>query len=302
MGKLEQVKEIREDQELQCLLDDAYKILRNPIAMFDTYYSLIKHTDVATDDVIWNELISTGTFSMETQKFFANERFTFNVSNADRIVLLKSDELKYDRVLAYVFNRENIKVALLVMVESNSPFTADDFIAFSALADKVTSKIRDDEHYLKFGRAYHDSILNMVLDGDIRDTRLYAPHMQIIYDGFESYLFLALLSVGKGSAQPDKLTFIKDLLVERFPAYKFALYAGCVVMIMSSKQNSFDSDSFFGEYEDFFERNDLYAGVSSSFENLYEIKDYYDEASTALTSVVESDGNLRLSQFENFVL
>ena len=294
MGKLEQIRALKKGGSIQNLLDNAYRIFGNPIAMFDTYYSLIAYTDVPTDDPVWNELITTGTFSIQTQEFFANERFTFFVTNADKIVVLKSDELKYDRVLALVYNRNRIKVANLVMVDSNTPSSTDDLIAFNAFADKMISKIHDDEHFTVYGREYHNSLIGKILDGIIRDTRVYAAHIQILYDGFESYLYLAVIDTSKSGLNSDRLENIRDLLIEKYQSFKFAIYSDYIIMIMSSKQNSFYADRVLGKHADFFELNDLYAGVSSSFENLYEMRAYYDEAVDTLKRGLENDGNQRV--------
>ena len=291
MKRLGQIRALKKSLSIQQLLDAASAILLNPIAMFDMNYFLIAHTDVVTDDPLWNELISTGTFSLETQEFFASEYFTYYVSNADRLTVLKSDELKYDRVLANAFNRDHIKVANLVMVGCNTELHADDLIAFTAFADKITNKIRDDEHYTEYGRSYHDALFVKILDGEIKDTRLYAPHVQVLYDGFESFLHLAVVDIGQSGARADRLARIKDLLVEKSKSFKFAIYSGYIVMIMSSKHNAFNSKRFLAKYGDFFRENDIFVGVSSGFENIYELRKYYDEAVLALKNSVKSNKN-----------
>ena len=301
MNKLEQIKAMKKNRSIQEMLDDAQDILLNPIAMFDMYYSLIAYTEIVTDDPIWNELISTGTFSMETQKFFADAYFTLNVSSADRITALKSDQLKYDRVLAYAFNRHHIKVANLVMVACSTPFTADDYIAFNAFAEKITARIRNDDHYTKYGIEYHNDLIGKILDGYIKDTRVYAAHIQILYDGFDGFLYLAVARAGHGAAQHDKLVRTRALLMERYKSFKFAIYSDYIVMIISSKLDSFGIRRIFGKYDDFFERNDIYVGVSSSFESMYDMRKYYDEAVSALMGKKEDNGDNRILLYDNCV-
>jgi hypothetical protein len=301
MSKLEQVQTINTDNDIKHLLDAAYVILHNPIAMFDTNYSLIAYADAETDDPLWNELISTGSFTMETQKFFAEELFTYYVSNADKMVVMKSDALQYERTAAYVFNRNHIKVAILIMVASDAPFEEDGLLAFGALADKITEKIRDDEHYTAFGWSYHDAIIVRILDGEIKDTQVYAPHVQILYDGFETYSYLhaAVADVQRGDLQNRRLEHVRDLLRKRYPSFKFAIYSNSIVMIMGSNQNIFNSRRVLGAYDRFFAQNKIFAGVSSSFENFYELRKYYDEAVFALKSGVENTGNRQVHLFES---
>jgi len=299
MNKIDQIKALKKDRSIQDLLNDARKILRNPIAMFDTNYSLIAYTEVETDDPVWNELITTGTFSMETQAFFADTYFTLNVTNADKIVELKSEELKYDRLLANTFNRNRIKVANLVMVACTTPFTADDLVAFNALAEKMTARIRNDESYTEYGKEYHSDLIGKILDGYIKDTRVYAPHVQILYDGFESYLYIAVVDAGQSGAQRDKLVVIRDLLMEKYKSFKFAIYSDYIVMVISSKQGNFSIKRVFGKYEELFEQNDLCVGVSNSFDSMYDLRKYYDEALAALKCDKDDSSDKRVFLYEN---
>ena len=301
MNKLEQIKALKKDSGIQKLLDDAQGILLNPIAMFDMYYSLIAYTETETDDPIWNELISTGTFSMETQQFFADAYFTLNVSSADRIVVLKSELLKYDRVLAYAFNRNHIKVANLVMVACNIPFTADDLVAFNAFAEKITARIRNDGYYTEYGIAYHNDLIGKILDGYIKDTRIYAPHIQILYDGFDGYLYLAVVSVGSGETPHDRLVQMRDLLMDKYKSFKFAIYSGYIVMIISSKQESFYVNRILGKHDELFSSNDLCLGVSNCFENMYELRKYYDEAIAALKSKGKENSDIRVLLYDDCI-
>jgi len=295
MNKLEQIKTLETGKGIQYLLDSAYNIFGNPIVLFDTNYTLIAYTDVATDDPIWNELISTGTFSMTGQEFFLSERFTEDVANADKMVVMKSPKLKYDRILGNVFNQENIKVANLVMVECTTPFGADIKAAYEALADKITDEIRNDGYFTAFGREYHDTIIKKILDHQISDNGIYTGHVQILYNGFEDYLYLAVVDVMQNGMNRDKLLYFRDLLKKRYPSFKFAVYSDYMLMIISSKYDNFSPEGILGGYENPFEQNKIYAGISSSFENLYELEKYYNEAITVLKNGIAGNNGITAS-------
>jgi len=295
MGKLEQIKTLEKGKGIQYLLDAAHKIFQNPIAMFDTNYNLKAYTDVASDDPLWNELISTGTFSMQTQEFFAQEYFTEDVANADKLVILKSGELKHDRILGYIFNKENIRVALIVMV-GLAPFSGEDTVAFEGLADKITDEIQDDEYYTSYGRAYHEAIIVQLLDGMIKDPTIYNPHVQILCDGFEAYLYAAVVDITHNNLETkdshqNNLVHFKSLLENSYRSLKYAVYSGFIVMIMSSKQKDFNEGLFFDKDNNPFTHNNLLVGISDSFENPYRLREYYDHALAALKNgIAENKG------------
>ena len=290
MDKSAQIKALTQGKGIQYLLDAASEILHDPIAMFDTNYALKAYTDSCSDDPPWNELITTGTFSPETQEFFARECFTEEVANVNKLVILKSGKLKYDRIHGNIFNRDHIKVANLVMVGCNAPLGAEEMSAFELLVDKITHEIQNDEYYIVYGRAYHESIINKLLDRIITDPRIYTGHVQILYDNFEDYLYLAVVDTGRAGTHRNKPAYFKDLLESKHPSFKYAIYSGYIVMIMSSKYRKIHEAGFFDKHDNLFEQNNLFVGISNSFENLYELRQYYDEAVAVLKNGIETGG------------
>jgi len=298
MNRLDQVKALENGKGIQCLLDAAYEILGNPLAVFDLNYSLKAYTGASADDPLWNELISTGTFSMETQKFFASERFTEDVANTDKAVLLKSSKLKHDRIAGYIYNRDNIKVLNIVIIGCDCPFDGDYMAAFEELTDKITMEIHNDEYYTTYGRAYQEEIIIKLLDGIIREPVVYTGYLQILYDGFEGYLNVAVVAITqngiKTQDRQNRLVSVKKLLESQYRSFKYAIYADYIVVLMSSKEKDFYGPSFFAPNTVFFEKNGLYMGISGSFENILETRLYYDQAVTALKNGKKSGSDQRV--------
>ena len=297
MNKLEQVKAMKNGKGLQYLLDAAKSIFHNPILMFEIDDHLIAFTDDDVDDPIWNELISTGTFSMKTLEFFAKEYFSECIANADKVAVVRSAELKYGIMAGHIFNRENVKVGIVAMYEYWTSFDDDTLAAFELFSAKITSEIRHDEHFIELGRAFHEDMINRLLDRNIRNPLVYTPHLQILYDGFDDYLYVAVVDVSRNDIRQNGLEYFKQLLMTRNRSYKYAIYSGHIVMIMSSRYKSFYEELFFEEYQGLFRKNNLFAGVSGSFENLYELRDHYDEAVAALKN--ENSNVQRVFKYDN---
>ena len=295
MKKLEQIKALNRGKGIQYLLDTAYTIFNYPIAMFDTNYILKAYTGNISDDPILNELISTGTFTIETQRFFAEECFIEDVANADKLVILKSNKLKYDRILGNIFNRDHIKVANLVMINCNAPFMAEETEAFEELTVIISQEIHNDEYYTAYGKAYHEAVIIKLLDGIIKDPLLYTGHMQIFYDGFEDYLYIAVIDISQCDIsienQEDRLIYFKNLLQNKYKSCKYAVYSSYIVMVMSSKYRDFYEGILFDSTNNPFTQNNLYVGISSSFENPYELRKYYDMAVEALKKGIKKNNN-----------
>jgi len=291
MNKLSHIEILENGKGIQFLLDSAHKIFNRPIAVFDINYDLKAYTDVVSDDPIWNELVSTGTFSLKTQEFFAQELFTEAVANTDKLVILKSSKLKHDRIVGYIFNKEDIKVALIVMVGLDTLSAEEDTEAFEKLADKISREIHDDEYFTAYGRAYHESIIVKLLDQAFNIPIIYTGYVQIILEGFEDYLYVAVVDITQSGIQQNKSEFFKKLIEDTYPSFKFAIYSDYIVIIMSAGHKNFH---FFNNDGNFFKQNNLFVGVSSSFENPYELRKYYGEAVAALKNGIKSNTDQRV--------
>ena len=295
MDKMRQIETLYRGSGLQYLLDSAYKILNHPLIIFDTRYSLIAHTDVKIDDPHWNEITSEGFFSKKTQEFFAEEYFTDYAANVNKIKVLQSDKLNYARLLGYIYNSEHIKVAVLVMYyEKDIPLEKEIKAAYKKLLEITSEEIENDESYVEYGRTFHEEYITKLLDGAITDHLLYTPQIQILYDDFEAYLCVAVVDVRLNGIQRDRLEFFKNRLQSMCKSYKYAIYSDNIVIILSSKNKTAYERLFLDTFFDYFIQNNLYAGISGSFENIYDLRNHYENAVEALRNGLCSGSEKRV--------
>ena len=284
--KKEEIKAIKNGWGIQYLLDSAYKILGNPIFMFDVNYNMIAFTDVPVDDPIWNEFVTTGTLSVATLEFLASEKITEDIVNADKIITIRREKIKYARMPGHVINRDNIVVGLVTMYECNIPFDADITEAFEALIDKIVIEIRDNDYFTMLTMTYPEDKMNSFLDDAAKNPLLYNPQAQLLYNNFEDYLYVAVVSLERNNLLENvyrsRLEYLKSILKIKYSLFKFSVYGDNIVMLMSSNQKNAYSPSFFSADAGFFRQNELSIGISKSFESIYELNIYHEQAITAL--------------------
>jgi len=294
MLTVELVNKLDRGRGIQYLLDEACKIFGNPIVMFDTDYSLIAYTNVVTDDPIWNEIVTTGTFCFETQLFFANECFTDDVANAEKLAVLKSNKLKYDRVLGNIFNRDNIKVANIVMVECNRALNEDEFASFETLADLITGEVCKDSFYIAYGENHQSEIIKLLIEQNIENKIFYSSQAQILYDGFKSNLYLAVV----GNIQKDMLNHYMKLLRQRKRMFKYGIYSNHILMIMSTDYETFSIKRDLNSLVQLFEQENIFVGISNRFENLFELQKHYSEAVNALKKGMNANADQQIFLYD----
>ena len=287
MGKLEKIDSLENGKGIQHLLDAAYGVFHNPICIFDTGYILLANSEGECDDPLWQELISTGTFCQETLVFISSMHFAVLDADADTLAVMKSPKLAHDRLNVKLHNRNGVRVASLLMIGYNVPLAEDDQASLVKLAKKIELEIMDDENFNIYGYKSHETIINNLLNRIFDDPKIYTAHIQILYDGFEDYLHLAVVDVGQNDIHQ-----IMEVLESRYPAYKFAIYSGFIVIIMSSRLKDFQDVQFIDE--SLFFENNMFAGVSDSFENMYELRDYYDQALAELKRGIKANNDQRV--------
>ena len=302
MNIMEQVKALESGKGIQYILDSAHMIFSNPIYMVDAYYNLIAFSDNPDADHFWNEVITTGTFHTRSLDLIKSEDVLTVITASKKSVLIKYDKWKHARMTGHIFNRHNNWVGQTTMYE-HVPFDKERTAAFEMLADKISAEIYDYEYFIKLPTAFHNDTINKFLDKTVENTIASIPHTQVMYHGFEKYFYVAVVRVPRigilENIHQNRLAYFRSLLKTRHEAFKYAIYSDDIVMLMSSKEKNFDGETFFAPDNILLEENGLYMGISSSFENILEMRNYYDQAAAALKNGIGKNNGQRVLVCKN---
>jgi len=302
MNALEQVNALENGKGIQYLLDSAYQIFNSPIYMIDAFYNLIAFSGVPTGEPFWIELIKTGTFDMNALQLMANEDVVKTVSYSDKIVRLRHEQWKSGLISGQIFNGDNIWVGLTTMYEE-TPFDSQKMAAFEKLMGKISGEIHDYEYFTKQPAIFFENTINRLLDKSVQNTPVNNPQAQIMHYGLEKYLYVAVVNVTRNNilenVHHSRLEYFKSLLKTRYKSFRYAAYSDHIVMLMSSKLANFNEEPLLGNDYDLFEINNLFVGISSVFENIYDFRTHYDQAVTALKNGMNSSGGQRVFLFDN---
>ena len=304
MCKADQIAGLPNGRGIQYLLDEAYKILHNPLMIigssYNHQYELFAYTDVPCNDHIWQELITTASFSPKTLKLFAEENFAEQLANSDTVVTLRSEKLPLDRLIGNIVNAENINIATLVMMGCGELYDGEIIRAFEELTNKISSETHGDEHYISYGRLLHETTINGLINGEIFDPICNTYKIQTLYDGFEDYIYVLVVDTKQSSYDENNIQdLIGDALKHNRVPFKLARRKNQLVILASSNCKYPSDAKFFGESLSLLDSCNLFAGISDSFENLYELRCYYKQAVNALTNGTEQGCRGRIFMTEN---
>jgi len=295
MTMMEEVKALECGRGIQSLLDSAYSIFKNPMYVIDVYYNLLAFTDVPVDDPVWNELITTGSFSTQTLEILASEGFIEEISNADKSILLKSDKFKLSRLCNFFFNAEKTAVGIAAMYDSNVPIEGDYIAAFEAFTEKITEEVQSHDYFAMLAMSFYEDKINNLLDGSVKNPLISNPDVQLLYNGFDDYLYVAVVQAEQKNkidmVHQSRLEYFQSMLKTFHPLFKYSIYSNHIVILLSSKHMNANISSVFSAAAALFEQNGLSMGISHGFENLYDLRIYYDQAALALKRGLEDKGS-----------
>jgi len=277
-SKIKRLKSIKNGKGVQHILDEAYKILENPILTHDMEYKVIATTEnIVTDDPIWNEFESTGMVGYDRLVFYKEEFFFELAANAKKITFLFSDKLKYDRIYGKLFTENKIQIGCACMVACYNPFDDDSSELFEVACDILNKEFCLSKFYQTYGQTYMETLVSQLIEDSIEDKSLYIAHMESIYISLKSHLYLAVVDMTQCNPTYTKLVYFRDMFKQVRPDFKYAIYSKYIVIFISSDNATLFIDDFDKLYG-IFEQNNLCVGVSRCFENLSELSKYFNEA------------------------
>jgi len=296
----EQLKAIKNGKGMQYILNKAYEVLGNPVAIYDlTEYKLLACAEnIVTDDPFLNELLTQGAFSNETMKFCKEESWFDAVANEDVVTFIERGELKYDRILGELFNRDNILVAGLVVVACDRLFEEDDLKLVETISKIISKELSKSEFYHDYGHAFRETLVRKLIKGSIQDKGFYSPYVADIYEGLQTNIYLALVDIAQPYPEHTQLTYFRDLFMMTQKEFKYCIYAEYIVIIISTDEAILNVKEDLKKLNKIFSENNLSVGISSSFENLYELRKYYNEAVKALNYGLEANDSQRIFLYD----
>lgn len=302
-NKKEQIKRIKNGKGMQYIIEEAYKILGNPILAHDMDYKVIACTEnTATDDPIFNEFKANGILGRDRLIFYRDECFFEMVANAKKITLLFSDQLKYNRIFGKLFTKNNIQIGCVCFIACYKPLEKDDSELFEMVCDIINKELYEIEFYQKYGQEYMETLIGKMIEDKLEDKELYVAHIESIYTGLKRNLYLIVADITQCGGSCDNIIYFRNLFNEMMPNFKHIIYSNYILIFVNTNDTIFHIKKELNKLYNFFKDNNIYAGISSCFQNLLELKKYYKQAINALNYGINNNRKQNIYEYDNFRL
>jgi len=287
--------------EIRRVLEDARRHLGNPIAMLDTSYNLLAHTDnPIADDPLWNELIGSGTFSDETVNYFNRSQFIRSVAESEVTVLLRDESQKYDRICGKFFDNNGVQLGDIVAVACEKPFSDGDFDYITALCERISKAIDSHDTFKIVERVFFDRFISDMLNetdpGKIRKAWEDAGYRET----FGPYIFAAVADISQYDPTITSIAYLRDKCASAQPEYAYFIYLNNIVILIGRDTETLSVNRDMCALDDYFRRHSIFAGVSGAFQSPFQFRSYYKKALTALNRGMNHPCGINIFNSESF--
>lgn len=144
-------------------------------------------------------------------------------------------------------------------------------------------------------QAHWENLISRLIEGDIEGNELYyTDQVNAIYSGLRDNLYLAVVDISQCDSTYTQLAYFRDLFKKTQPDFKYFIYSNYILVLASTDNITLNVKKYTCKLDRLFAENNLYAGISSRFENLFQLQKYYREAVNLLNDGLNSDGSRRI--------
>ena len=270
---------VTNNKGLQVLLDEAYKILRNPMIIIDNSYKILAMNKEVTSI---NE-----NFNLQIQLGYLLEENLADIKSAKVYEAMRQTKLPYYskdpksgltwiNSLVYVYG---IEAAHLGVIETEKKFTPQDQEFIHFLCNLISLELQKNDSYIRNHGIMHNVFLSELLEGIITSPALIdIRSRQLDWQTSGNFCIMTIFDKSH-SLFNKKAANISEYLKPIFPNSHWAVYENKIVFLLSLKDKHFEAylenDSRLMSY---LKDNELVASFSTVFKELTSTTNAYRQS------------------------
>lgn len=281
-GSVELIRALANNGGIQTLIDIGYQMLGNPFNVLDTSWKCLGSSKSEThDDNIWHELSSIGFLSRETVSYYVNNKFLYRLLKSRDPFYWNDDNILYPRIMGRIAVDDK-PIGIIGVIGKEKPFFESDFEMVSTLCNALSAELQKDQfiHYTK-GVVYEDFIRDL-LEGRINDEKAIEERITYLIQGLKKYIFVFTIDVRGFDKTRSSLSYLQHSLETLIENSKSIVYNDYIVIIASHAKKKNFMESGLDQLKEYMQKANLQGGVSECFQNLKDLREYYDQSLCAL--------------------
>lgn len=272
-----------DETDLEEIVDIASKLINNPLIVLDNSYKVLAFSKSRkVEDYQWKQNIKRGYCTYEYIAGFNSIEGVKNSPQSNQPFIINCFTSPLRRCISKLYLK-NLQLGYVISIESNSPFEEMDMGLFTLIsnliAKTVSIKNRLDQN---INNKAYDSILIDCLDGNFKSKTAFYERMQGTEFNTDSFYKILLIDISRydnfDPGNEHLRTFIKKLF---FKSWSIC-YKNNIVVLIDIHQKEYNIKEILEREIDFFKGNKLKIGISDTFSDLYDLSEYYRQATRAL--------------------
>lgn len=236
------LKSLSYENAIQSIVDESWRIFRNPIFVFDAAFCLIAANEQQAqesgyfDKLLKNRCISQEDFDIVNQNKHIHER----VKKSETPLIEKMDSLPFRQMFCAISTRHDI--GHIVICEINRPFTDFDAKLMTVLRDAIGQQLRKDS-FLRANRGItYENFMRDLLDEKIAVQGRNMDGMNYMRKYFSSHLYCMVIETNRSSRTINK-RYVQNLFEKEFYRVKSIIYDTEIILLPEFPEDRFLSEN-----------------------------------------------------------
>ncbi len=265
---------------IQEMVDHSFMILNNPILVFDASFNLIaanwdeiqKHK--IADNIIKNKGFSNFEFSLANR-----EHIHDRVKKSEHPFVIFHSELGFEQMLVSIDTARDLGHVVVCAV--NRPFNPMDFNSLWILKRNIEQQLKKDE-FIRNSKGFHyENFLKDLLDGKITTNKVFLDRIQYVGLKFSEAIRCIVIELAHTPSAINPY-HIRSLFENNFPNSKVLIYNGQIIILLDIPKSQLFLKTVEHKVHSICSSNDLFAGMSNCFWDIWEFPKFYNQALRAI--------------------
>ena len=286
---------------LQAMVNKMYPVFLNPITIFDAGYKLIAANFEQMESfpmaktIIDNNGFTDNEFEMVNHLNHIHKR----MMTSDSPLLIHQPEVGCDQLICSINPAHNC--GHIVLTALNRPFSGHEKDFLKILQKAVDQQMKKDE-FIRNNKGYHfEYFLRDLLDGKVISSLSGSRSYDYINKDLSMPLYCLTIETARSSSTLSTVHIRSDI-ENLFPKAKTLLYNGEIIAVINKENAVPIQPNEIKELQNICSEHGLYAGLSNSFTDISQLKEYYKQALRAIELGASEDNSPQLFCYDTYYL
>ncbi|MDY6825848.1 MAG: helix-turn-helix domain-containing protein [Bacillota bacterium] len=292
------------EKGLQYIIDASYHIFNNPIYIIDSSFRTLAYTkEVGADEIdsLWKSIVEEGHTDIATVNAM-KENDALNWLNSCWDPIINSSPIfSHPRINANIMNGSK-KIGTMIVIGAFTPLEKAHLHMARYLSSIIFLALQRDHIYQNTRGEIYNYFFADLLEGKNLKRKFIRYQLKFLDWTIDDHYFVVKVKADEHDLLNNTLDFIARQLENMCSECRSIIYSDNIVLIINIRDLDRLDEEYLGKMEQFLSKSNLTAGLSLCCSDIFEIRDYYLQASITIDLAQLLKKNDNLSKYEDYVI